>query len=98
MPIEIQKHDAEWCLRLCGNVDLFEVADLHHAAIEALRADVPCVRVDLAEVEALDTAASQVIVALLRSLAEDGRELRLEGTPVLVHEGWSRIGLDRIFD
>jgi anti-anti-sigma regulatory factor len=48
----------------------------------------------LGAVEALDTASTQVLLALRRALASSGRSLRLHGTPPAVLEFWKQAGLD----
>jgi len=46
-----------------------------------------------AGVHALDTAALQILIALRRALAAQGRTLRVDGAPAALVAQWQRAGL-----
>lgn len=94
MPIALERGESEWTLRLLGVVDMFDAAPLLAAALDAQEgAGAVVVRLDA--VEALDTPATQVLLALRRALAADRRPFRLDGTPPGVTACWRLAGLDR---
>jgi anti-anti-sigma regulatory factor len=93
MPVELVKREEEWALMLSGVVDIFDATALHAAAVEAASSPAAVVA-GLGAVEALDTATTQVLLALGRALASSGRTLRLQGTPPAVHAFWAQAGLD----
>ena len=93
MPVEVSRSGSEWSITLSGTLDIFEAQTLHATAVEAA-ARAPAVVVRLSAVESLDTSITQVLIALQRALAADGRALRLEGTPTAVDALWRRGGLD----
>lgn len=93
MPIEIVKAEREWIIELRGVVDIFDAATLYTTAVAAADgASWVFARLDGAE--ALDTSATQVLLALRQALAADGRTLRVTGTPPAVAEVWRLGGLD----
>lgn len=93
MPVELLKGEANWVLALSGIVDIFDAATLHAAAVEAADGAAGGVVTRLGSVEACDTSATQVLLALRRALAADGRWMRLEETPPPVSESWRLAGL-----
>lgn len=93
MAVEVLKGEAEWTLVLSGVVDIFDVAALHGAARDAAAGSPGRVVARLAAVEAMDTATTQVLLALRRSLAAEGRRLSLEGAPSPVLDFWRSAGL-----
>lgn len=94
MPLELTRQDGEWSLRLWGNVDIFDAMSLHGAALEAAQGPAPALVVRLDELEALDTSGTQVLLALRRALAGEGRTMRIEGVPAAVADGWRLLGLE----
>jgi anti-anti-sigma factor len=94
MSVELVKADEQWALQLSGVVDIFDASALHAAAREVVASNTTGVVVTLGDVEAVDTAATQVLLALKRALAADGRRLRLEAVPEPVRELWRLAGLD----
>jgi anti-anti-sigma regulatory factor len=92
MPLKLVKHDDAWRLGLSGVLDIFDAGPLHAAALEAVNAGVPVVA-DLRQAESVDTAVTQILLALRQQLAEAGRPLTLEGVPPSVAAVWQDIGL-----
>jgi anti-anti-sigma regulatory factor len=96
MPVSLQKNSTEWTLDLSGVVDIDEVGQLLDRAREAAVGAPHVVVVRLAALESLDTAVTQVLLALQQSLA-GGRVVRIEGVPAAVAELWRGAGLgDRL--
>jgi anti-anti-sigma regulatory factor len=93
MPVELLKGDAEWALVLSGVVDIFDASSLHAAAQEAVTGAPSGVIARLAGAEAVDTATTQVLVVLKRTLAADGRTLCFEGAREPVLDFWKSAGL-----
>lgn len=79
-------------LVLQGVVDIFEARKLHRAALEACQAPEGVV-VSLEEVARVDTAATQVLLALKRALSSQGKAFALEAVPDGVQESWRFLGL-----
>jgi anti-anti-sigma factor len=90
--VSLLKTGAECTLNLSGVVDVSEARALHAAAREAVGATGPVV-VRLERLEALDTAGTQVLLALRRSLEAEGRALRFEGVPSRIADAWRQAGL-----
>jgi len=84
----LQKGD-EWILSLSGIVDVSEAGALHALAREAAHGAPHAVVVRLDGLQALDTATTQVLLALQRS----GRVLRFESIPPQVADLWRHAGL-----
>jgi ABC-type transporter Mla MlaB component len=93
MAVELVKGEGEWTLKLSGVVDIFDASALHAAALDAV-AGTQNVAAALGHAEAVDTAATQVLFALRRALAAEGRRLRLDAVPEPVRELWRMAGLD----
>jgi ABC-type transporter Mla MlaB component len=93
MSVELLKGDTEWTLVLSGVVDIFDAAALHGAARDAAEGSPGRVVAQLGAVEAMDTATTQVLLVLRRSLAAEGRSLSLEGAPASVLDFWRAAGL-----
>lgn len=93
MPCELIKGPNGWCLALSGVVDLFDAADLHAAAIDALEHGPPRITIRLEAATSIDTSATQILLALRRALTERERNSRLEGTPAKVAAVWATAGL-----
>ncbi len=97
MPVELRTdRPGEWVLALSGVVDIFDAADLAALARRAAAGPAPRVVVDCAEARAVDTSATQVLLALGRALSADGRELRVAPPPARVAAFWHVGGLDRL--
>lgn len=79
-------------LALQGVVDIFEARELHRMALGALQAPGGVV-VSLEEVTRVDTAATQVLLALKRALSSQGKTFALEAVPAGVRESWRFLGL-----
>jgi anti-anti-sigma regulatory factor len=93
MQIELVKDAAEWTLRLAGPVSVASAVALHRVASEAAAAPGPLV-VDVAGVSAIDTAGTQVLIALGRRPA--GR-VQVRGASPALRETWRRLGADGAF-
>ena len=84
-----------WRLTLSGVVGVGEAQTLAEAARAAVAHGAGAIVIDLARVRSLDTSATQILVSLRRALGEQGRTLRLEGTPPGTIARWRRAGLDQ---
>ena len=93
MPMELLKGEAEWSLGLSGVVDIFDAMALHATALEAAANAPSRVVVGLGDAASVDTAATQVLLALKRALASDGRALTFTDIPAPVLEFWRAAGL-----
>lgn len=93
MSVALLRDGETWTLRLAGVVDVSEAGALHAAAREVARAAPGVVVADCAGLEALDTSATQVLLALQLSLATTGAVLRLERVPPQVAGLWRQAGL-----
>jgi anti-anti-sigma regulatory factor len=93
MPIELLTSGAHWSMVLDGVVDIFDVAAVHAAALEAVAGAPEGVAVMLGGVTGVDTAVTQVLLALKRALAGSGRTCILAGVPPSVLEIWTLAGL-----
>ena len=92
MPMELRKGETEWSLGLSGTVDIFDAAALHAAALDAAVNAPSGVIAKLEGVESVDTAATQVLLALKAALVSDGRALTLTDVPAAVFEFWLAAG------
>lgn len=79
---------------LQGSVDIFEARELHGLFVEALGAARRVV-VDMKGTSRIDTAASQLLLALRRALASQRKSLVIEAVPEGVREAWRLLGLSR---
>jgi anti-anti-sigma regulatory factor len=78
---------------LDGAVDIFDAAALHAVALEAAAGAPEGVAVMLGGVTVIDTAATQVLLALKRALAVSSRTWVLDEVPPSVLETWTAAGL-----
>ena len=93
MAVELAKSGDEWGLTLSGVVDIFDAVALHAAAQEACGSSAPgAIVVRLGSLEAVDTASTQVLLALRRDLG-GGQRIRFEAIPDRVARYWSVGGL-----
>jgi hypothetical protein len=93
MTAELVKDERSWTLKLGGACDVFDIATLYAEARAA--AEAPCpVAVSLHAVEGLDTAATQVLLALRQALVSRGLEARFDGMPAAAAERWRQLGVD----
>ena len=97
MAVNLMWNAGAWTLHLSGVVDVSEAGVLHAAAREATRESPATVVADCAALESLDAAATQVLLALQRSLTTGGGVLRLERVPAHVVELWRQAGLHQQF-
>ncbi len=79
-------------LVLTGAVGVADSRALREAALGAL-AVAGDVVVDLAATDAVDTAATQVLLALRAELVAGGRHFRLVDVPAPVTAGWRVLGV-----
>jgi anti-anti-sigma regulatory factor len=93
MPIELLTSGAQWSMVLDGAVDIFDVAAVHATALDAVAGAPEGVTVMLGGVTVIDTAVTQVLLALKRALAGSGRTCILDEVPPSVLETWTLAGL-----
>jgi anti-anti-sigma regulatory factor len=94
MAVEVVKDEAAWTVKLAGVCDIFDVAALHEAALAvAAQAPGPVV-VSFHAVEGIDTASTQVLLALRTALTSRGRDVRFDGMPAPAAERWRQIGVE----
>lgn len=94
MAVELTTSGDECCLTLSGVVDIFEAAALQAAAQEACGSSASsAVVLRLGSLEGVDTASTQVLLALSRGLGDKGRRIRFEETPEPVARFWRMAGL-----
>lgn len=93
MGVRFQREGGESHLALQGVVDISQARELHRLALEAVEA-TGGVTVGLDETARVDTAASQVLLALRRALAERGRVFTLEAPPAGIPEAWRFLGFE----
>ncbi len=93
MAVNLVKGETDWTLNLGGVCDIFDVGALHAAACEAAAGSGRVV-LGLHEATALDTATTQVLLALCRAMAKAGREVALEGAAPGVTASWARLGVE----
>ena len=83
MPMELLTHGGHWSMVLDGVVDIFDVAAVHAAAVDAVVGAPEGVTVMLGGVTVIDTAVTQVLLALKAALAEQRSDVRpRRGSPV----------------
>jgi anti-anti-sigma regulatory factor len=93
MPMELLTHGEHWSMVLDGVVDIFDVAAVHAAAVDAVVGAPEGVTVMLGGVTMIDTAVTQVLLALKAALASSGRTCVLEEVSPSVLETWTLAGL-----
>ena len=76
--VEVVEKDGRPTIVLEGAIDIFFAADLRRAAVEVLQKSED-VALCCDKVERFDTAALQVLLALKRDLAQNGRTLQVSG-------------------
>ena len=98
MAMELLTHGANWSMVLEGVVDIFDVAAVHAAAVDAVVGAPEGVTVMLGGVTVIDTAVTQVLLALKAALAASGRTCVLDEVPPSVLETWTLAGLAPALD
>ena len=93
MAMELLTHGGNWSMVLEGVVDVFDVAAVHAAAVDAVVGAPEGVTVMLGGVTVIDTAVTQVLLALKAALAASGRTCVLDEVPPSVLETWTLAGL-----
>lgn len=93
MPMELLTHGGHWSMVLDGVVDIFDVVAVHVAAVDAVVGAPEGVTVMLGGVTVIDTAVTQVLLALKAALAGSGRTCILDEVPPSVLETWTLAGL-----
>jgi anti-anti-sigma regulatory factor len=93
MPMELLTHGAHWSMVMDGVVDIFDVAAVHAAAVDAVAGAPEGVTVMLGGVTVIDTAVTQVLLALKVALASSGRTWVIDEVPPSVLETWTLAGL-----
>ncbi len=81
-------------ITLVGAVGITDAQPLAEAAIAGAAKGRGDVVVELALVDSIDTAATQVLLALRAELAAAGRALRLVDVPACVSVTWRVLGVD----
>ena len=67
-------------LKLAGSISIDDAEDFRNVAVSALNdRKAGTIKVDLEAVDRLDTSAWQILIALKRDVAADGRSLALTG-------------------
>jgi ABC-type transporter Mla MlaB component len=93
MAVELVKQGPEWSLVLSGVVGVMDAVALHACARDAAAGPHRRVRIRLHALESIDTAATQILLALKRDLAGAGRACDVEDTPGSVAERWRLAGI-----
>ena len=95
--IEVERHEGDLViLRLAGEVDEGNVAEVRERIVDALPNDVMGAVLDLTRVDFLDSAAVRLIFEIVRAMGQHGQELRVAVTPgsspgeIIGHVGLSR--------
>lgn len=94
MAVELTKDAAAWTVTLSGACDVFDLAALHGTACAAADGAPGPVTVSLHAVQSVDTAATQILLALRHALTRRGLEARFDGVPAAVADRWRRLGVD----
>ena len=94
MAAELVKDQAAWTLKLGGACDVFDLAALHGAACAALDGAPGPLTVSFHAVDSVDTAATQILLALRHAFTRRGLEARFDGVPEGVAARWRQLGVD----
>jgi anti-anti-sigma regulatory factor len=97
MGATLRREHGGYNLMLRGVVDIFEARELHRLALEALQAPEE-VTVHLDETTRLDTATSQLLLALKLALAERGKRFIIKAQPAQVKETWRLLGIEHALE
>jgi anti-sigma B factor antagonist len=84
-------------LRLAGEVDVANVAQVREAALKLLAAGVKQLVVDLSATEYLDSSGLGILVGLLKRLKEIGGDMAIAGPQPRVKRLFEITGLSRVF-
>ncbi|SFM96780.1 anti-anti-sigma factor [Formivibrio citricus] len=76
MEIQIEERESERVLALRGEVNIYHAAQLRDALLAELNAQSE-IGLDLEHVSEMDTSAIQIVVALLRTAADQGKLARV---------------------
>lgn len=87
-------HEEQLIVRPSGEIDLSNVADLKHAVEEAVNQCPKGFVIDLSDVNYIDSAALQTILAAYQRIHQNGGELTLVATTKNVKEILSLVRLD----
>jgi anti-anti-sigma regulatory factor len=93
MPAEYMTSDAGCVLLLSGTVDIFDSASLHDAAREAAKSGGNEVSIHLHAATAIDTSATQILLALRRATQRRGGRVLFCGAPRSITAFWTAGGL-----
>ena len=90
MHIELHRGDAGLAMRLSGDLTIYHARDLQTALLDAFRQGT-AIAADLAEVQEIDAAGLQLLVALARNCRGVGLSLQLNNLSPAVTEAlrWS---------
>lgn len=90
MHIQLQRGDAGLAVQLSGSLTIYQARDLQAALLEAFRQGT-AIAADLADVQEIDAAGLQLLVALARSCSSVGLALQFTGPSPAVIEAlhWS---------
>lgn len=95
---EAPMHPAAPALRIEGDFTVAAAATLRNQLLDALAADSGTLTLDLAEVQVIDSAGLQLLLATQRSLAAGERALRLQHVPAPVREALDLFQLRPLLD
>ncbi len=90
--VRLEARDGTERLVLAGVIDVQIAVDVHRAAVEAARSGLDVV-IDAGDVEYLDVAALQVLLALRQALAAAGRAFHVEPISAPARDCCDRSGL-----
>lgn len=95
MHIERQRGEAGLALHLSGSLTIYQARDLQTALLDAFRQGT-AISADLAEVQEIDAAGLQLLVALARSCRHAGLALQFNSPSPAVAEAlrWSGLAAE----
>ncbi|MBU2753228.1 STAS domain-containing protein [Acidithiobacillus sp. CV18-2] len=96
MEIREERHGEQLQLGLQGNLDIYAVAQLRERLLSAL-ASAHTLDIDLHQVEEIDGAGLQLLLALKRGASEQGCQLSLSNHPPAVVEAMELCRLSSFF-
>ena len=94
----VPMEDTAPALRIEGDFTVAAAATLRGQLLDAVGADSGPLTLDLAEVQVIDSAGLQLLLATQRSLAAGGRALRLQHVPAPVREALELFQLRPLLD
>jgi anti-anti-sigma factor len=93
MAIEIESgHVGRQVLKLAGDVTVYQAAELHQAAL-GLAQQATDLQVQCEEVQSLDCATIQILMALQETLAAQGKTFQLTGASAELQQTLTLAGM-----